>query len=178
MTNHSVPLCSVSMWNNCLSSLCLLCCANWAAFWLLTSTLSSAYLLHSQEIHTYIIHHAADLSLKTAYFYYKGICVHSEKCFLWVPCFMSLLYIYMWGRAKTCMYLHINVHYVIRNFYIKYLTPSKAICVITHYDLCFSFEPPGSLSPGMSCDMQAVFQPMVSNYIPPFKHLQCMLQLQ
>lgn len=39
----------------------------------------------------------------------------------------------------------------------------EIVLFITYCDLCFSFEPPGSLSAGMSCDMQAVFQPMVSH---------------
>lgn len=32
--------------------------------------------------------------------------------------------------------------------------------------LCFSFKPPGRLAAGMSCEMQAIFQPTVSNTSP------------
>lgn len=71
-------------------------------------------------------------------------------------CVMSCL-ITIWGTYSICA-LHFKLY-------------KKMLLFITHCDLCFSFEPPGSLSTGMSCDMQAVFQPMVSDINLHFRHV-------
>lgn len=52
------------------------------------------------------------------------------------------------------------------------LLKSCSFLCIAHFDLYCSFEPPGSLSTGMSCEMQAVFQPKVSTTTSSLRDLQ------